>query len=130
MPKNQLNEVLTYLRGKRLVKGKGDLADQLGYHVTYISALFNGKKPVTQAVAEALFNKFSISTEWLINHEGSMVLNDEEVPYITNPNANAKGDAEILRAAAKLMVKYADQLDKGITDDSKKKIKKHGDKNK
>ena len=60
-------------------KNRGDLAAQLGYNATVLSAAVNGRIPFSDKMSRRLcvFNK-KLNLQWLLNEEGEMLKTEEE----------------------------------------------------
>ena len=67
-------KIIDWLKDNRKIYNNADLAAILGVSQTYISLLFNGKKPITDNLVKNLFNKFNeINPDWVLSGEGEMI---------------------------------------------------------
>lgn len=67
-------KIIDWLKENRRIYNNADLAAILGVSQTYVSLLFNGKKPITEKLVNNLFNKFEeVNPQWILSGEGPMI---------------------------------------------------------
>lgn len=70
--KDRLVKAFDELRYLKKIKSQTDFGEQLDYNKSYVSELFNERKPITEGVANAIQTKFAINADWLLKGEGEM----------------------------------------------------------
>ena len=71
--KERFIKAIEWLKTNRKIFNNADLAAVLDVSQTYVSLLYNGKKPITDNLVKNLVNKFpELNREWLLTGEGVM----------------------------------------------------------
>lgn len=71
--KERFIKAIEWLKTNRKIFNNADLAAVLDVSQTYVSLLYNGKKPITDNLVKNLVNKFpELNREWLLHGEGTM----------------------------------------------------------
>ena len=71
--KERFIKAIEWLKTNRKIFNNADLAAVLDVSQTYVSLLYNGKKPITDNLVKNLVNKFpELNKEWLLTGEGTM----------------------------------------------------------
>lgn len=71
--KERFIKAIEWLKTNRKIFNNADLAAVLDVSQTYVSLLYNGKKPITDNLVKNLVNKFpELNREWLLYGEGTM----------------------------------------------------------
>lgn len=76
----RLKEAVKAIKFYSLAKTQAEIALGLGYQVSYLSDMINGRFEISEKFADKLENKYGIRKLWLLSGEGEMLVNQEEAP--------------------------------------------------
>lgn len=118
----RLAEAYDHLKAHKHVVNKGDMAQKLGYHRSYLSELMNGKYDITTEVEAKLFRIFNINEDWWRGDDESPVFsntaNEQGVDYITDKKKGKKNSLtdmiDKFTAFLMLDVEWREGLDKEV----------------
>lgn len=115
----RINDVYDYLLYKHIIKGQADFADALNMARPNVTAMLNGKKPVTtdtfRKIGDAFPNVFEMN--WLITGELPMLIGD---PFpADNKNSQTIDQSSLVNAALAAKDQTIAQLELRISEKDK-----------
>lgn len=91
----QFKKVYKYLTEKNLIKGKSDLATQLGTYNHVINAILKGTRNITIDQLNKLFDTFSINANYLFGLSPMMTIGDD-MPTYEGTGSQSGGNIRLL----------------------------------
>lgn len=102
---------LAYYFGNQGIKQK-DIAEAMGVSISYINALFTGRKPIGKKAAQKFSELYGISYPWLLTGEGEMLKSSVVNHNVVHGDANNSIVGDNNTVGYDVPNKYGDSPDK------------------
>ncbi len=102
----RFKEVYKYLEKHNLIKGKSDIAKELGTYNHVINSILKGKRNITVDQLNKLFEIYNVNANFLFGGAGNMIVGDDVTTFSKNDRM-AGGRANISLVPDKALAGYA-----------------------
>lgn len=103
----QFKKVYQYLEENNLIKGKSDIAKQLGTYNHVINSILKGKRNITVDQLNKLFEIYKVNANFLFGGGGSMIVDGDDVTTFSKDERLSGGRANISLVPDKALAGYA-----------------------
>ena len=109
MVNRKFRDIYRHLESNRLIKGKSDIAMQLGTYNHVINSILKGKRNITVDQLNKLIAKYKINANYLFGGSPEMIMGDESAAYRAVDEAYYSGRMNITLVPYKAVAGYAMQ---------------------
>lgn len=103
----RFKQVYNYLESNKIIKGKSDIAKQLGTYNHVINSILKGKRNITVDQLNKLFEIYSINANFLFGSSDAMLSDGSEIDTLSMDDSFFGGRANITLVSDKALAGYA-----------------------